>query len=157
VDRLLAAGAVGCNLEDTDHVAGTLTEPAAQADWLADVRAAAGVRLVINARIDVFVRSHAEPRTLLNEAVERARAYLAAGADCVYPIGLRDLDVVRDLVTAVSPAPVNVLTQPDGPAPSIFAALGVARVSMGGSVWRADQSVLATRFAELAANRDADR
>ena len=157
VERLLAAGAVGCNLEDTDHASGGLADPAAQAAWLAEVRATAKAALVINARVDVFIRSRTEPRALLGEATKRALAYLDAGADCVYPIGLRDPAVIRDLVDAVSPAPVNVLTQPDGPPPATFAELGVARVSMGGSVWRANQSVLAARFAELAALRGVDR
>lgn len=159
VARLLAAGAVGCNLEDTDHATHALADTARHAEWLATVRAAAQDALVINARVDVFIHGRHEPSqaALLDDAVARARAYLAAGADCVYPIGLRDPGVIRDMVAAVSPAPVNVLTAPDGPAPAEYAELGVARVSMGGSVWRANQSVLARRFAELATERSADR
>ena len=67
VGRLLEAGLAGCNLEDSDPVTRSLTEPARQADFLAAVRAAAGTELVINARVDVFVRPGAE-------AASRARA-----------------------------------------------------------------------------------
>lgn len=54
VERLLEAGAVGCNLEDSHG--GVLKDAAQHADWLAEVRDAAGERLFVNARVDVFVR-----------------------------------------------------------------------------------------------------
>lgn len=154
VDRLLATGAVGCNLEDSDHDAGGLREPADQADRLAAVRAAAdraGVPLVLNARIDVFVRARGPaPAELLDSAVERAQAYLAAGVDCVYPIGLTDAEVLRRFVAAVAPTPVNALTTPHGPAPGALAGLGVARVSAGTSLWRTQQAALAELLAGFA-------
>src|SRR3954468_7956687 len=58
VAALRSAGAAGCNLEDTDHAAGSLREPDRQAEWLAAVRQAGsddGYPLVINARVDVFL------------------------------------------------------------------------------------------------------
>src|SRR5438876_8972455 len=58
VAALRTAGAAGCNLEDTDHAAGSLRDPDRHAEWLAAVRQAAsedGYRLVINARVDVFL------------------------------------------------------------------------------------------------------
>jgi 2-methylisocitrate lyase-like PEP mutase family enzyme len=157
VRLLLRTGAVGCNVEDTDHSAGGLLDPATHAGWLAGVRAAAdaaGVPLVINARVDTFARA---PRTadrpvdeaaLLDDALHRARAYLAAGADCVYPIVMRDPAVIERLTSTVTP--VNLLSTPDGLTPTQLAELGAARVSMGTSVWRATQSALADRLAELA-------
>src|SRR5919107_568103 len=99
VTALRNAGAAGCNLEDTDHAAGSLRDPDRHAEWIKEVRRAAsddGYRLVINARIDVYVgpfRAGAGPdvqQELLPEAVRRANAYLEAGADCVYPIALWD-------------------------------------------------------------------
>lgn len=80
VERLLEAGAVGCNLEDSES--GVLKDPHAHADWLAEVREAAGDRLFVNARVDTFACGVADPQ----RAVERAALYVAAGADCVYPI-----------------------------------------------------------------------
>src|SRR3954462_14953158 len=58
VAALRSAGAASCNLEDTDHAAGVLRDPDRQAEWLRAVRQAAsadGYRLVINARVDVFL------------------------------------------------------------------------------------------------------
>ncbi|ANZ41720.1 carboxyvinyl-carboxyphosphonate phosphorylmutase [Lentzea guizhouensis] len=136
VAELLGAGAVGCNLEDTDHRAGGLVDVAAQADWLAAVREAAaeaGVPVVVNARIDVFLPSSgvADP---VGEAVRRGRRYLAAGADCVYPIGMASAEVVERLVTEV-PGPVNANTR-DSLDLTALAALGVARVSYGPRFYR---------------------
>ena len=84
VAGLLGAGAVGCNLEDTDHATGALRDPGEQAAFLAAVKdagRAAGVDVVLNARVDVHVRGGT-----LEDGLVRARAYREAGADCVYPI-----------------------------------------------------------------------
>ena len=95
VDRLLDAGAAGCNLEDTDHAAGGgLRDVDEHAEWLGAVRQAAsddGYGLVINARIDVFLGpflAGAGPgaqKELVPDALRRANAYLEAGVDwCWY-------------------------------------------------------------------------
>jgi 2-methylisocitrate lyase-like PEP mutase family enzyme len=80
VDRLLAAGVVGCNLEDSDHARpGTLLDPGKVAERLAAVRSAgaqAGVDIVINARIDAYL--HQGPGAI-PEVIDRARRYLDAG------------------------------------------------------------------------------
>jgi 2-methylisocitrate lyase-like PEP mutase family enzyme len=157
VGQLLAAGAVGCNLEDSDHSGGGLLDPAQQATYLREVRAAAdaaGVPIVINARVDVFVRAPegTDPATLLDGAVERAKSYLAAGADCVYPIMLNDPDVIRAFVSAVAPAPVNLLTTPASHSAAELAKLGAGRVSAGTSIWAGTKAELARRLSELAAN-----
>ncbi|RSM41055.1 isocitrate lyase/phosphoenolpyruvate mutase family protein [Amycolatopsis balhimycina DSM 5908] len=139
VDRLLEAGAVGCNLEDTDHRAGGLVDAAEHADWLARVRAAAdasGVPVVVNARIDAFLPPSGIPEeTRPAEAIRRGRLYRQAGADCVYPIGMTSRDDVARLVAEV-PGPVNGNT---GAALDLdtLAALGVARVSYGPRFYRA--------------------
>ncbi|GAA3839143.1 isocitrate lyase/phosphoenolpyruvate mutase family protein [Saccharothrix violaceirubra] len=119
VGLLAEAGAVGCNLEDTDPATRGLADVDRQAGFLAAVRAA-DPDLVINARTDA--RDY-------DTAVDRARAYLAAGADSVYPIFL-DHDRIADFVRAVD-APVNVLHRPGTTPPAGLAALGVARVSLG--------------------------
>lgn len=137
VARLLDAGAVGCNLEDTDHAGGRLRPVDEQAEYLAEIRAAAGADLVVNARVDVFLTA-ADQSSVLAEGIERAGAYLAAGADCVFPILVRSPEVLRSFVAAVA-GPVNVLRLPDLPD---LAALGVARVSLGASLWRRTQTML---------------
>ncbi|QOV42515.1 isocitrate lyase/PEP mutase family protein [Streptomyces chromofuscus] len=110
VERLLETGAVGCNLEDSSG--GVLKDPYAHAEWLAEVRAAAGDRLFLNARVDTFVRGVEEPE----RAIERAALYVAAGADCVYPIAAPP-DVLP-LLRAGIEGPINVFARLDGARPS---------------------------------------
>ncbi|MEZ7129984.1 isocitrate lyase/phosphoenolpyruvate mutase family protein [Nonomuraea sp. AD125B] len=131
-ERLLAAGAAGCNLEDSDPRTGELIDPGEQADFLAEVRAAAGQALVINARVDTYLHGS----TSRKQALARAERYLEAGADCVYPIMLADEDEIRALVTALGGRPVNVLFRPGAPSLARLAELGVARVSFGAGLHR---------------------
>ncbi|MDA0158941.1 isocitrate lyase/phosphoenolpyruvate mutase family protein [Solirubrobacter ginsenosidimutans] len=139
VSALRSAGAAGCNLEDTDHAAGKLHDVDRHAEWLSGVRQAASEAsypLVINARVDVFfapMLAGAGPETqdeLLPEALRRAQAYIEAGVDCVYPVGLYAAEPLRRFIAEVS-APVNVARLPQAPPPAELAALGVARISWG--------------------------
>ena len=135
VDRLLATGAVGCNLEDTDHEqARTLVDLDEHVRRLAAIRASAGDGLVLNARIDTVLRGGT-----LDEAIERGKAYLAAGADCVYPIFLADPADIGRFVEAVG-GPVNILFRSGAPSVAELASLGVARVSVGSGWYRTVQS-----------------
>jgi 2-methylisocitrate lyase-like PEP mutase family enzyme len=139
VAALQSTGAAGCNLEDTDHKAGSLRDPVRHADWLKAIRQAAsedGYRLVINARVDVFLGpllAGGGPGTqeeLVPEAIRRANAYLDAGVDCVYPIVLWETDALRRFISEVR-GPVNVVRLPQTPPLAELAAMGVARVSWG--------------------------
>jgi 2-methylisocitrate lyase-like PEP mutase family enzyme len=139
VAALRSAGAAGCNLEDSDHVAGSLRDPDRHAEWLSAVRQAAsadGYPLVINARIDVFLGPFlggAGPGTqeeLVPEALRRANAYIDAGVDCVYPILLWETDALRRFMSDVR-GPVNVVRLPQAPSLAELSELGVARVSWG--------------------------
>jgi 2-methylisocitrate lyase-like PEP mutase family enzyme len=139
VDRLLEIGAVGCNLEDTDHRKGGLVDAGVHAGRLAAIRAAAsdaGIPVVINARADTFLPGSGVPeQERAAEAVRRGRLYLEAGADCIYPIGVSD---ERDIATLVAelPGPVNANTRPGGPDLARLRELGVARVSYGPRLYR---------------------
>ena len=122
-ERLAATGAVGLNLEDTDHARKPALAPmAAHAERIAAVKGAAD--LVLNARIDVHLRGGETA-----EALERARAYAAAGADCVYPIGVADEATIEAFVA--TGIPVNILLRPGAPDIARLAELGVARISLG--------------------------
>ncbi|MEA5362424.1 isocitrate lyase/phosphoenolpyruvate mutase family protein [Amycolatopsis sp., V23-08] len=151
VDRLLEIGAAGCNLEDTDHRASGLADADAHAEWLAEVRAAAterGVPLVVNARVDAFLPASGIPEPdRVAETVRRGRLYLEAGADCVYPIGVRER---RDLATLVAelPGPVNGNTG-DRLDLAALRELGVARVSYGPRFYRAALAGLKSAVEEL--------
>ncbi len=148
VERLVAAGAVGCNFEDTDHSTGKLRDARQQAERLAEIRSAAGGSLVVNARVDVFMGTDDES-AVLPEAIDRAKRYLDAGADCVYPILLASPDLVREFVQAVEPAPVNVMYRPGDAALPALADLGVARISFGSGVFEAQQSWLRERLEQI--------
>ena len=133
VERLAATGAAGLNLEDSDPATGELIDAAEQAQFLSAVRvsaAAAGVDLVLNARTDSFLRRAGSPQEQLAASVDRGRRYVAAGVDCVYPIGAVGPDVIRALVEGI-PGPVNIGYAPVMPSLAQLAALGVARVSFG--------------------------
>ncbi|MGG2458302.1 isocitrate lyase/PEP mutase family protein [Streptomyces sp. RGM 3693] len=128
VGRLAEAGAVGCNLEDSDHTTGALRDVREQADWLAAVRAEAGDALVINARIDTFLRGTPG----VDAALERARHYTAAGVDCLYPI-LAPPELLPELAAAVT-LPLNALAKTGGPSPRELGALGATRITFGGGL-----------------------
>lgn len=157
VAALRTAGAAGCNLEDTDHATGGLRDCDQQAEWLSAVRQAAsasGYRLVINARVDVFIGpflAGAGPGTqqqLVAEALRRANAYLEAGVDCVYPIMLWETDALRSFISELS-GPVNVARVPQAPSLAELAALGVARVSWGTFLFRDAMARFADQLASL--------
>ena len=138
VDQLLAAGAVGLNLEDTDRAAGGLLPAEQQAGRISAVRRAAeetGVPIIINARVDSFLRGAGAPEERLEDALARARAYLAAGADCVYPITLDDAGAIGRFVRDTD-GPVNILLRPGSPSLAQLRDLGVRRISVGGGLWR---------------------
>jgi 2-methylisocitrate lyase-like PEP mutase family enzyme len=130
VAEIIRAGVAGINLEDGLHGELRRTEDAA-----ARVRAAReaahaeGVPIVINARCDVFHLQHGDEQTRFPATVERCKAYLAAGADCVYPFGLRDPTMMAAFVKAVG-APVNVTGRPGMPGATELGRIGVARITI---------------------------
>ncbi|MEU4573422.1 isocitrate lyase/phosphoenolpyruvate mutase family protein [Nonomuraea sp. NPDC023979] len=137
-ERFAATGAAGLNLEDSDPATGELADAAEQARFLAAVRQAAasiGADLVVNARIDVFLRRSGPPEAQLAAALDRAARYLEAGADCVYPIGAGDPEVIRALTKGI-PGPVNVAYGGGALSPAELAGLGVARVTFGPALQR---------------------
>jgi 2-methylisocitrate lyase-like PEP mutase family enzyme len=147
IAKVIAAGAVGVNLEDSakagcgGHGAGTLLAPSAQADRIAAARSEAdraGVPLVINARTDVFLLGHPVTRERLDEAIERGNAYRRAGADCVFVPDMGELTdaEIEALVDGID-APLNLVAGERTPCVERLEALGVARLSFGPRPMRA--------------------
>ncbi len=131
VRALLAAGAVGVNIEDGSG--GGLAPPAVLADKVAALRGLAtemGVPLFVNARTDVYLRGEGDAAARFAETVRRAEAYAEAGADGFFVPGLADLDAIVRLVRAVR-LPLNVYAGRGVPAVRALADAGVARVSVG--------------------------
>lgn len=160
-DAVIEAGAVGINLEDGMPGHGPLRnveDAAARIRAAREAATAAGVPLVVNARIDNWMHPASDPAAPLTDAVTRARAYLAAGADCVYPIGLSDPETLKTFVETID-APVNVMAGAGTSPLTELARLGIARVSTAtwfaalalGTVDHAARAMLETgRFDALA-------
>ena len=130
--KLAATGVVGCNFED-QVVGGEGLHPIhIQAERIAAAREAVGPDFFINARTDLFLKAPQETHdeVVLEEAIERVRAYAQAGASGFFVPMLGDLDMLRRLC-AVSAIPVNFMTYPGCPSKAEVAATGVARVSHG--------------------------
>lgn len=128
VERLLEAGAVGCNLEDSEG--GVLKDADRHAEWLAEVRSAAADLLFVNARVDVFVYGDGDPERV----IERAALYVSAGADCVYPIGAPT--GVLPLLRSGIRGPLNVFAQLGGVPTAELGELGATRVTFGPGLQR---------------------
>ena len=147
VHRATEIGVAGANLEDTIH-GGLLPIDDAAARIAAARAAAPRGTFVLNARTDAyFVGTDGDP---FAETIRRARHYLDAGADCIFVPGVNDEDTIRRLAAEI-PAPLNVvagLTANVLSAPTLFA-LGVTRVSVGGSLARAAFSALERAGREL--------
>ena len=117
------AGLVGINFEDSTRAG--LVPLEEQVEAIRAIRAAVP-ELVVNARVDVFLGIG---RGDVDEAVARANAYLAAGADCAYPI-LAPLESIAELARRID-GPMNVIVQKGTPEPAELQALGVARLTWG--------------------------
>src|SRR3954452_3176550 len=129
VGRLLETGAVGCNLEDSEEHS-TLKDPQRHADWLAGVRAEAGDALFVTARVDPFLFGRGEPAA----AVARARLYVAAGAECVYPL-MAPPEVFPVLREGIE-GPINMAAGPDRESVAELARLGATRITFGPGMQR---------------------
>jgi 2-methylisocitrate lyase-like PEP mutase family enzyme len=137
VREIIDAGAVGINLEDGiprgPAPIRTIAAAAERIRAARDAARAAGVPIVINARTDLYLRNIGEPAARFDESVERARAYLAAGADCFYPITLRDRETIGRLVKALA-APININVRAGSPSVAELETLCVARASTASQI-----------------------
>jgi 2-methylisocitrate lyase-like PEP mutase family enzyme len=106
----------------------TVEDAAARIRAAREAAKAAGVPIVINARTDLYIKNIGDEAGRFDEAVTRARAYLAAGADCFYPIALRDTQTIGRLVQALN-APVNINVRAGYPGVAELEALGVRRIT----------------------------
>lgn len=149
---VIAAGAVGMNLEDAAHQGGhSLLDLSLQLEKIAAVREAArvcGIPIVLNARTDVYLLEIGAPESRFDAAMHRLSAYREAGANCLFVPGLRDPETIRRLTSQLR-HPVNVLAGPGFPAIPELEKLGVARVSLGSGPMRATLGLLRRMAMEL--------
>ncbi len=137
VTRCVATGISGLSIEDSPNNGKTpLYDLDAAVARVKAARAAidrAGGDVVFTARAENFVRGVND----LDDAIRRLKAYAAAGADCLYAPGINRREQIEAVVKAVAPKPVNFLNSGAfGFTVSDLAAMGVRRISVGGSLAR---------------------
>ena len=136
VQRCIETGVAGLSIEDAT------SDPPVLYDFdlaLARVKAAraaidkTGGEVVFTARTEGFIRGRPD----LDETIRRLKAFANAGADCLYSPGIKTREQIEATVKAVAPKPVNFLNSgPFGFTISDLAAMGVRRVSVGGTLAR---------------------
>jgi 2-methylisocitrate lyase-like PEP mutase family enzyme len=128
-----------CSRETVRRITAALAVP---------LTAATGVPVFVNARTDVFWLQVGHPQARLDAALQRAEAYLAAGADGIFIPGVSDAATIRDAVLAIG-APLNVLARPRTPPVRVLQELGVRRLSVGSGPMRATLGLLRSIAGEL--------
>ena len=162
ITQIIAAGAVGVNLEDAlpghEHF-GPLYPVAEQVERIQAARRAAqreGIHLVINARVDAYWQAGVSPEEALRNTLERGKAYLQtvngqSGADCIFVPGLRKPEHIQTIVDSLRgvhqeaqhpDGPLNILAGPGVPSIPELTKLGVKRVSYGSGPHRAAMGLL---------------
>jgi 2-methylisocitrate lyase-like PEP mutase family enzyme len=131
----IEAGAIGCNLEDSFPANGALREVDDQCARIRHARQiadATGIAFFLNARTDVFFQNPTgrDKEEMLQEAIERARAYAEAGADGLFVPGLQEIAPIGRLAQASS-LPLNIMVSDIAPSTRVLAEHGVARISHG--------------------------
>jgi 2-methylisocitrate lyase-like PEP mutase family enzyme len=152
VTAVIAAGAVGINLEDSPGRDGqallSTQEQVLRIRATRDTATVMGIDLLINARTDVFLAQVGLPETRLDETVRRANAYRAAGADCLFVPGVIDASIIQTLVQQID-GPINIMAKPGAPSIPALGALGVARVSVGSAIAAAAMAITQRAALEL--------
>ncbi|GAA4067783.1 isocitrate lyase/PEP mutase family protein [Agromyces indicus] len=129
IRRAVGLGVAGANLEDELR---PLPEAVAAVEAAVAAAEAEGVPFALNARTDAWLRGHDRPRDVwVADAIERGRAYLDAGATCVFVPGDFGEDVVAELVDGLGERRLSVIGLPSIPPPARLEELGVARISYG--------------------------
>ena len=159
VEKIIATGIVGINIEDSIDLNPVLTDVTEFCERIAAIRAYSeshGFHLVINARTDSFYTSPGTPKENLSESIKRGNKYREAGADCIFVQPVWEKEMISTLVKEIN-APVNILANPGigaGLPPSVreLQDLGVARLSLGSSVMKATLSLIKNVADELSEN-----
>ena len=130
VAALAATGVVGCNFED-QVIGGEGVHPLkAQAKRIEAIRKAVGDSFFINARTDLYIKAQDPDAALLDEVIERGKAFADAGASGFFVPRMADPKQAERVVKEV-PLPLNLIAFPGAPDKKVWASAGVARISHG--------------------------
>ncbi len=139
VKRLIQTGIAGINFEDGKKKTDRLWPIDDQCERIQTIKRVGeemGVPLFINARTDSYIKDrHSSEEAKLEETIKRGKAYKEAGADCLYPILLKDEEPLRQIAKEVA-MPVNIMMLPGIPDFATLKEIGVARVSLGSGFLR---------------------
>ena len=127
---LAKTGAVGCNFEDQVIGGEGLHPISLQAKRISAARRAVGDSFFINARTDLFLKTTDHDSALVDQAVERGKAFADSGASGFFVPRLSDPRQVERVVRDV-PLPLNLIAFPGAPPKTQWADAGVARISHG--------------------------
>ena len=147
IDDVIAVGAVGVNLEDALPGHGDRGPLYNLADQVARIQAARragdkrGIHLVINARTDAYWQDGVPAEDAMRNTLERGKAYLKVGADCIFIPGLRNEEQIHSVVQEFN-SPINILASAGAPSIPELQKLGVKRISMGSGPMRAAMGLL---------------
>jgi len=130
VAELKATGAVGCNFEDQVIGGEGLHPLELQVKRISAIRRAVGSDFYINARTDLFLKTQTYDDALIDQVVERGKAFADAGASGFFVPRLADPKQIERVVREV-PLPLNVIAFPGAPDKKVWADAGVARISHG--------------------------
>ena len=136
VTLAVTTGIAGLSIEDST---GDKEHPLHDFDLAVErVRAArkaidkSGTGVVLTGRSEGFVAGRPD----IDETIRRLRAYSDAGADCLYAPRIDKVEQITAIVAAVAPKPVNLLINSPFITVAEAAALGVRRISVGGTLAR---------------------
>jgi 2-methylisocitrate lyase-like PEP mutase family enzyme len=130
VARLSETGAIGCNFEDQVVGGEGLHDLDLQVRRIAAIRKAVGDSFFINARTDLFLKTQNYDDALVDQVIERGKAFADAGASGFFVPRLADPKQIERVVSEV-PLPLNVIAFPGAPEKKVWADAGVARISHG--------------------------
>jgi 2-methylisocitrate lyase-like PEP mutase family enzyme len=152
VREVMAMGVVGINIEDSTGITESpmldIPSQVAKIRAIRNMVISAEKTLVINARIDLFYLGLYDTERATQETIERAHAYLLAGADCIFIFGVTDKAILSQLVEAI-PGPINLLAGPGMPSAPELKLMGVRRLSLGSAAMRATLGTLEQISTEL--------
>ena len=148
----METGVAGLSIEDfTGDDADPLYDFELAVERVKAARAAidkAGGGVVFTARTEGFIKGRPD----MAETIRRLKAFADAGADCLYPPGIRTREQIETVVKAVAPLPVNLLmSAPTGLTVKDIADMGIRRISIGGTLARVAMHAFIKSAREIAA------
>lgn len=145
VRKIILAGAVGINLEDgTGNPDNPILDASLHAQKIAAIKELSQSMnrpLFVNARTDLYWLNIGDSEYQLHSAIDRAKAYQQAGADCIFIPGVTNLDTIEKLRQEIS-APMNLLVGPNMPTLNQLSEIGIERVSTGSAPFRSTITLL---------------